>query len=63
MADRLPERAPADATRVNVYEEWELTYWAELLGTTETELEDIVRTVGPEIEAVRQHLGKRQPQH
>lgn len=46
-------RAAAGATRVNVYEEWELTYWAELLGTTAAELEDIVRTVGPEIEAVR----------
>lgn len=62
MADKMPEREPVDATRINLHEEWELTYWAELLGTTEAQLEDIVRAVGPDIEAVRQHLGKRQPE-
>jgi len=62
MSDDLSMREPADPTKINVYEEWELTYWVKLLGTTEADLRQAVMAVGPKTDAVRTHLGKRQTQ-
>jgi hypothetical protein len=59
MSDDLSKRTPVDPTQINVYEEWELTYWTKLLGSSEGELRDAVRAVGPKTDAVRTHLGKR----
>lgn len=62
MSDDLSMRQPEEPTQINVYEEWELTYWTKLLGTTEGNLRDAVKAVGPKTDAVRTHLGKRQTQ-
>ena len=63
MADELSDRKPEDPNRINVHEEWELTYWTKLLGTTEQDLRSAVKAVGPHSDAVRQHLGKRHSQY
>ena len=57
----LSKREPADPTQINLHEEWELSYWVKLLGTTENELRSAVHKIGPHSDAVRRHLGKRQP--
>ncbi len=57
-----PLKQPGDRTRINVHEEWELTYWTKLLGVNETDLREAVEEVGPTTEAVRTHLGKRHTQ-
>jgi hypothetical protein len=63
MADESSERKPDDPGRINLHEEWELTYWVRLLGTNERDLRSAVKAVGPQSDAVRQHLGKRQSQY
>ena len=63
MADESSERKPDDPGRINLHEEWELTYWVKLLGTNKRDLRSAVRAVGPQSDAVRQHLGKRQSQY
>jgi len=63
MAGELSDRKPEDPSRINVHEEWELTYWVKLLGTSEQDLRSAVKAVGPQSDAVRQHLGKRQSQY
>ena len=62
MSDDLSKRAPTDPSQINVYEEWELTYWTRLLGATESELREAIAAVGPKTDAVRTHLGKRYTQ-
>ncbi len=65
MTEPNPDRAlkqPGDRTRVNVHEEWELTYWTKLLGVDETDLRKAVEEVGEDTEAIRAHLGKRYTQ-
>ena len=60
MSDELLSRAPANPDQINLHEEWELTYWTKLLGTSEGDLRNAVQAVGPKTDAVRKHLGKRQ---
>jgi uncharacterized protein DUF3606 len=60
MIDELSEKHPADPDQINVYEEWELSYWTQLLGTTQSDLRNAVAAGGPKTDAVRKHLGKRQ---
>ena len=62
MPDQNSKREPADLGRINVHEEWELVYWAKLLGTNEKDLREAVIAVGAKTDAVRMHLGKRQSQ-
>ena len=60
MSDDLASREPRDRTKINVHEEWELTYWAKLLGVSEGDLRKAVTEVGPGTDAVRTHFDKRQ---
>lgn len=58
MADDLKNRGPADRSRINVNEAWEVQYWTKTLGCTEAELRAAVRAVGVMVDDVRRHLGK-----
>lgn len=42
MPDDLSKRGPADRTRVNVNEAWEVRWWCQHLGVTEAQLRDAV---------------------
>lgn len=57
--DNLKERAPQDASRINVNESWELRYWCNTLGVSEEKLREAVRKVGTGAQKVREHLGQR----
>jgi hypothetical protein len=58
MSDNLKIRGPADRSRVNVNETWEVAYWCRELGCTESDLRRAVNAVGPMVANVRRHLGK-----
>lgn len=58
MSDDLNNRGPRDRSRINVHEAWELRWWTEHLGVTETQLRNAVAQVGVMVADVRRHLGK-----
>jgi hypothetical protein len=42
--------------RINIGEDYEVTYWAKAFGVSEQELIDVVSRVGEEVENVRREL-------
>jgi uncharacterized protein (DUF4415 family) len=56
MVDDLKNRGPADRSRVNVNEDWELRYWTGQFGCTADQLRNAVRQVGPMRADVERHL-------
>lgn len=58
MSDNLKKRGPADRTRINVNESWEVDWWCEELGCTKAELVAAVTAEGPMVADVRRRLGK-----
>jgi hypothetical protein len=57
MADDLKQRAPQDAGRISLNEEWEeVRYWTTTLGASREELEKPVRQHGNSTEAVKKAL-------
>jgi hypothetical protein len=58
MPDNLKERAPQDASRINLGEDWEVRYWTKALGVGEERLRELVRQHGNSAAAVKQALGK-----
>ena len=59
MADDLKDRGPADRSRVNVNEEWELRYWTDRFGVSEARLRAAVERVDVSVEALERELGGR----
>ena len=58
MADDKTSRGPADRTRVNTHEDYEVKYWSKKFGVTPEELRAAVKAVGPVAEDVARYLGK-----
>lgn len=58
MSDDLSKKGPADRSRVNVHETWEVRWWCKEFGCTEQQLIAAVKAVGVMAAAVRKHLGK-----
>jgi hypothetical protein len=58
MADDLEKRAPQDASRVNVHEPWEVKYWTNKFGISETRLNAAVKAVGTSVQAIADYLQK-----
>ncbi|UVH54706.1 DUF3606 domain-containing protein [Variovorax paradoxus] len=58
MVDDLKNRGPADRSRINVHEAWELGYWTGVLGVSEAKLREAVKAVGVMVVDVRRYLGK-----
>jgi hypothetical protein len=59
MADDKTKRGPADATRVNVHEDYEVRYWTAKFGCTEAELKDCVKQVGVMADNVKRCIDKK----
>ncbi len=59
MPDNLQNRGPADRSRVNVNESWEVKYWCGEFGCTEAQLRAAVQAVGVMANNVRAHLRKK----
>jgi len=58
MADDKTKKGPADSSRVNVEEDYEVTYWTDTLGCSKEELRKAVKEVGTSAKAVRAYLNK-----
>ena len=59
MSDDKSKRGPADASRVNVNEDYELRYWSEKFGCTHDQLRAAVKAVGPMAKDVEAYLKKK----
>lgn len=58
MPDDLSKRGPADATRINIHEPWEVDYWCKKFGCTSIDLIVAVSLVGVMVKDVKKQLGK-----
>jgi Protein of unknown function (DUF3606) len=58
MVDDQRMRSVQDRARINMGEDSEVHYWAEVLGVSKERLAEAVTKVGDSIRAVRQELGK-----
>ena len=58
MADDKTKRGPADRLRINVNEDYELTYWTNELGVSEARLRQLVHSHGVMAADIRKALGK-----
>lgn len=58
MTDDKTQRAPRDAERVNVNEDYEVRYWTRKWAVSEQQLRDTVKRVGVMSKDVARALGK-----
>jgi hypothetical protein len=58
MPDDKTKRGPADASRVNIHEDYEVRYWCGKWGCTEQQLKACVARVGVMAKDVAKCLGK-----
>ena len=58
MPDDLEKRGPADRARINLKEDHEVLYWSEEFHITPERLRDVVESVGPMVDDVREALKK-----
>jgi hypothetical protein len=53
MSDDPTKRGPADRTRINVNEPYELEYWSKELKVSRDQLKELVKQHGPSVSALR----------
>lgn len=53
MSDNLKHREPADPSKINMQEKWEVDYWCKKLHTNKTKLSRAVSESGPFIAQVK----------
>jgi len=51
-------RAPADLTRVNINEHYQLTFWAQYLGVSREQLCEAARRAGPKLDDIKRQLAR-----
>ncbi|HEV2646036.1 MAG TPA: DUF3606 domain-containing protein [Acidobacteriaceae bacterium] len=56
MADDKQNRGPADRSRINIHEPYEVEYWSKELGITPDRLKDLVAKNGVMASDVREAL-------
>ncbi|OQP34774.1 MULTISPECIES: DUF3606 domain-containing protein [Pantoea] len=61
MKDPIVRRVPADLSRIEISEQWQITFWMLTLHTTQDRLVRAVREAGPETESVRSWLDANPP--
>lgn len=59
--NKLIRKTHTDRNHINMDEDWERRYWAKSLGVSEEELEEALRAVGVQIDAVRKYFATRVP--
>lgn len=57
--DDKTKRGPADRSRINMHEDYEVAYWTKLFGVTRQQLQNAVNAVGNSAEKVAQYLASR----
>jgi len=56
MPDDPKKRGPADRSRINVNERYEVSYWTKALGVSADRLKTLVKRVGPMVKDVKKAL-------
>jgi hypothetical protein len=56
--DDLKKKGPADRSKINMHEDWEVKYWTKELGVDKAQLQKLVAKVGNSAAAVRQELDR-----
>ena len=56
MSDDTSNRGPADRSRINVNEDYELAYWTKEFGVSKAKLQEAVKAVGASADKVREFL-------
>jgi hypothetical protein len=56
--DDLKKKGPADRSKINMHEVWEVDYWTKELGVSKDELQRVIAKVGNSTAAVRKELGR-----
>ncbi len=56
MPDEKTERAPEDGRRINLSERYDVMYWTDRFGVSESQLEAAVMAVGSGANAVENYL-------
>ncbi|MGE9551312.1 DUF3606 domain-containing protein [Erwinia amylovora] len=59
--DYIQRREPEDMARVEIREQWQITFWTLTLKTTQERLTRAVREAGHDTDLVRQWLEKNPP--
>lgn len=59
MADDKTKRAPQDASRINMNEDYEVRYWTQKFGVTKAQLAAAVKVAGVSAKAVEAYLNKK----
>jgi Protein of unknown function (DUF3606) len=55
--DDLTKKGPADRSKINLHEAWEVDYWTKELGASKSELQRVIWKVGNSAAAIRRELG------
>lgn len=58
MSDDKSTRGPADASRINVHEDYEVRYWSQKFGVTADQLKAAVKSAGVMAKDVEAKLKK-----
>ena len=58
MSDDKKNRGPADRSRINIHEPYEVRYWCKELGVSPDKLKELVQQFGVSVVAIRQALKK-----
>jgi hypothetical protein len=61
MADDLTNRGPADRSRINMHEDYEVRYWTKALGVSKEELQRLVDKHGNSATKIKEALGISSP--
>jgi Protein of unknown function (DUF3606) len=48
-----------ESSKIHLNESWELNHWCEVFNLRAEELKEIVKRVGPNVEAVRDYLARQ----
>jgi hypothetical protein len=59
MADDKTKQGPADSSRINLSEDYEVAYWTKTLGVSKEKLSEVVKEAGTSAKAVREYLAKK----
>jgi hypothetical protein len=59
MVDDRTKRGPADASRINIHEDYEVRYWCKRFGCTEAELTEAVKAAGVMANMVENYLKQK----
>jgi hypothetical protein len=59
MSDDKSNRGKQDRVRINIHEDFEVSYWSKELGVTPEQLKEMVEQLGPSADTIRQAVKRK----